>query len=108
MIFFILLQTIICVESQYIEDRSEKEMLDLVTKLVQDQNCAVQLISNTFEVGSTALSLIGNLQDAMVPAAISTALQDTRGNRQCHLNVIITTSNQFVTSLDFRQKVIIF
>ena len=108
MIFFILLQTVICVEAQYIEDSPKKEMLDLVTKLVQDQSCAVQLVSDTFEAGSTAISLIANLQEAMVPAAISTALQDTRGNRQCHLNVIITTSNQFVSSLDFRQKVIIF
>ena len=105
MIFFILLQTIICVESQYIKDSSEKEMIDLVTNLVKDQNCAIQLVSETFDKGSTALSLIENLQEAMVPASISTTLQDIRGNKHCHLNVVITKSNQFVNSLDFNQKV---
>jgi hypothetical protein len=105
MILFILLQTIFSVESQYIKDSSEKKMLELVTKLIKDQNCAIQLVSETFEKGSTALSLIENLQESTIPASISTTLQDARGNKHCHLNVVISKSNQFVDRLDFKEKV---
>ena len=104
MILLILIQFLTLADTQYVPSRSEQEELDLLVHLVNDQTCAVRVVSDKFEPGSTSVRLIKNLQESMIPASISNNLQNIKANKYCQLNVVIAPSKQFVDNLDFDEN----
>ena len=101
MILLIIIQFITFVHTQYVTSSSEREELDLLFHLVKDQTCAVRVVSDKFEPGSTSVRMIENLQESMIPASISNSLQNIKSKIYCQLNVVIAPSKQFVDNLKF-------
>ena len=87
----------------------DSELIKVAGKLILTQACSITIVCQHFVKRSLSDKLVEHFEDSFTPVTIASELTEMaeRELTTCHLNVVVTPSEQLVEKFDFKNKEIL-
>ena len=107
MIVLIVFQFVNLVMAIPITNKKDDVMfIDILSRMILDQPCQVRITAENMTRNSFSLKMVNDFNKLTIPVTIGQEIldHDKFYMKSCHLDIIIVTTNKYITGLDLRKK----